>query len=269
MTDLINSYKMESEPSDNTVRYSREELLKYQHCEQKSADFDWRHIDSLLNPTSNSIGYKIPTIMSCRLSTNEKARVQSSCNQLSIQPYRSTTRCKQKDENVNSNLIKIKTNSSTVPAQHHNPGLILSNCQSLTMDKLDELKLITEEKQPKLIMLTESWLKDDKEMAMSLDDYDLYTANRQDRVGGGVAIYSHSSIQAKVVKRYTSKTLSSLWVKVTTPKHSTIYACIYHPPSKRKFDSEASQSHISDTLAQLAKKHSHRLVVCGDFNRLA
>lgn len=166
------------------------------------------------------------------------------------------------------NLIRISTSQTKPSARNYHPGIILTNCQSITMDKLDELRLIMEEKTPQIVMLTESWLTKDKEQASHIDDYTLHTSNRSGRVGGGVAIYTHNSLDAKIVKKYTTTTASSLWIKVCGRTVSTIYGCIYSPKCKSKNHEANILEHISETITTLSTKHTNRLVIGGDFNHL-
>lgn len=166
------------------------------------------------------------------------------------------------------NFIRISTSQPNQPAKDQHPGMILTNCQSITMDKLDELRLIMEEKTPQIVMITESWLTKDKEQTSLIDDYVLHTSNRADRVGGGVAIYTHNSLDVKVVKKYTTKTVSSLWIKVCGRTVSTIYGCIYSPKCRTKNHEMQILEHISDTITTLSMKHTNRLVIGGDFNHL-
>ena len=88
-----------------------------------------------------------------------------------------------KPKQTPSNLVPLKR--VCLSQQSNHPSMILTNCQSLTEDKLDELKLIVDERQPDIIMLTESWLTDDKEEARQIPEYNLHTSNRSKRIGGG------------------------------------------------------------------------------------
>ena len=72
------------------------------------------------------------------------------------------------EENVN------KPRSNTRDKQI--PALVLTNCRSITLDKLDELKLFIESKHPQIVMLTESWLNKSKEQTRCIDDFQLLTS---------------------------------------------------------------------------------------------
>lgn len=49
--DLISSLAIISPTADKMLTNSREELLKYQGCEQRTNDIDWRHANAVLHPT--------------------------------------------------------------------------------------------------------------------------------------------------------------------------------------------------------------------------
>jgi hypothetical protein len=165
-------------------------------------------------------------------------------------------------------LTPIKPHLRPEKAINH-PAVLLSNCQSLTTDKLDELKLVIEEKTPKIIMLTESWLTEDKERARQMQDYTLHTSNRSGRTGGGVAIYTHHSLDVKIVKKHSNTLLTTLWLSVKNENNTqTIYACVYHPKSKTKHQSEETLNHINNTIIELSSIYTDKFVIGGDFNHL-
>ena len=45
------------------IRYSRDQLLKIQDTSQRTDNFNWSHIDSILHPPSKHKGNRIPTII--------------------------------------------------------------------------------------------------------------------------------------------------------------------------------------------------------------
>ena len=79
-----------------------------------------------------------------------------------VQYLRSLTKV---EENVN------KPRSNTRDKQI--PALVLTNCRSITLDKLDELKLFIESKHSQIVMLTESWLNKSKEQTRCIDDFEI------------------------------------------------------------------------------------------------
>lgn len=62
------------------------------------------------------------------------------------------------------NIIPITpAKRTTNKASKQLPNIMLINCRALTLNKLDELKLVFEQKEPKIVMITESWLNESKE----------------------------------------------------------------------------------------------------------
>ena len=99
----------------------------------------------------------------------------------------------------------------------------------MTIDKHQELSKLSKDHQ--IIMLTETWLAEGKEAIHTLPNYTLYTSNRKNRVGGGVAMYCKTSLTTKVMSRYTSTTVSSLWIKLQRDDKlpAIIYGVVYYP----------------------------------------
>ena len=181
---------------------------------------------------------------------------------------RMNTRSRPNIRTKQSNLIAVPITREPKRNRCEHPGVILTNCRSITSDKIDELKLLLEDINANILMLTESWLTDDKEKSAQIENYTLHTSNRPGRVGGGVAIYVHNSLDAKVVKKYQTKTTSALWLKVSYRNHTTIYGCLYHPKSKLKSHSDKTTQHLTDTITELSSKITDQFVLGGDFNHL-
>ena len=261
---------MTSNRESITLKYSREELLNLQSNHHDVSSFDWSHIDNILSP---NFCRRIEARITRRLSEYRGVITGKPCNNLIILPTYASITQHTNEVSINQNTQNIAANhppefstQKTRPPsgikQSTMPGLLLTNCRSLTLDKIDELKLIIEDKDPHVIMLTESWLTDSKESTRLIDHYNLHTSNRgSGRVGGGVALFTHESLNAKVVHKYTTKRFSTIWVKISEKHYSTIYGCIYHPKSRRNSDTEEILRHLSDTMVKLATKHSDRFVI--------
>ena len=71
-----------------------------------------------------------------------------------------------------------------------------------------------------------------------------------------------------MLRWYTTKLISTIWISVTKKHRSTIYGCIHYPKSKRETDSYAILKHVSDIMVKVATKHSDRFVIGGDYNPL-
>jgi hypothetical protein len=169
------------------------------------------------------------------------------------------------------NLIAIRLKSTadqqnkqrqTNPAT---PSLYYTNCRSLNSTKLDDLRQYANRYNPNAICLTETWFTRAREENTAISGYTCYTANRQLRVGGGAAIYLHSDINATIADRYTSPTVSAIWLKLCHPLLvNTIICCIYHPPSSNH---NITLEYLENTLCKLMSKFpNYKIFIAGDFN---
>ena len=127
------------------------------------------------------------------------------------------------------------------------PNILLANCQSLTSKKSDELLTICASDDISVILATETWFKDTKQIQLS--NYKLFTTHRANRFGGGTAVYTQQDLPVKQLNKYTyndDKT-SATWVKMTTTSAApdVIYGCIYHPPDAVE-ETTRSEEHTSE-----------------------
>lgn len=147
------------------------------------------------------------------------------------------------------------------------PNVLLTNCRSLSKNKLEELKTLIIEENSDVIMLTETWLNNTKDSVLSVDGFKTWTCHRQNRIGGGVAALTCSSLAFTKVESYTSPTVSTIWLKHKRPSQKPIiYCCLYHPPSA---SDDITINHLVDYVKKLSIKHkTENFMICGDFNRL-
>ena len=163
-------------------------------------------------------------------------------------------------------LIKASTKSEKCDTQ---PNIFLANCQSLNAKKTDELRIISAEHQADIIMATETWFKTTKNI--QLPNYKLYSTQRINRMGGGTAIYTSTSLATQQLHNFTfnNDIMSAVWVKSSaggTTCPPVIYGCIYHPP---RADEETTLNYLVKTLTEILVKYpNHSLVLGGDFNSL-
>ena len=139
---------------------------------------------------------------------------------------------------------------------------------ALNGDKFGELLDYVEEYQPSVICLTETWLHENNDHTVLIPGYKLYTANRNNRIGGGTCISSRSDLSVNKLTAYTSTTPSAVWVIVHIPNFCPIIFCAYtmHPPNA---DADATLAHLCTTTQNLMLKHkTAKMFVCGDFNKL-
>lgn len=162
------------------------------------------------------------------------------------------------------------TTTNKKPGSHNKlnaPSVYYTNCRSLNQEKLNDLKLYAICYNPDIICLTETWFTKEREENSQIPGYNLFCSNRIRRVGGGAAIYIRSNINAKVIDRLDSPTVSAVWLLT---RHSDmpkmILSCIYHPPSS---DNNATLNYLESVLCKLSfKNHNAKLMMVGDFNKM-
>ena len=109
-----------------------------------------------------------------------------------------------------------------------------------------------------------------RKKAFFLNGYYLYTSNRSNRPGGGVAIFARSELATKVLAKHTSPKLSTVWMLYQQPDRSPIiYVTIYNPPGLSNSEQEETGDHVTSTISKLARQHKFaNYFVYGDFNLL-
>ena len=138
------------------------------------------------------------------------AQSQADDTELPIMPSRGTS--------DHFNTDNTMTANKSTNRMRKTPSLYYTNCRSLNDQKLDDLKQYTTRYAPDLICLTETWFTKAREENSNIQGYNLYTANRKCRDGGGVAIYLRSCIEGKVLAKYITPTVSALWLLPSHPQ---------------------------------------------------
>ena len=123
-----------------------------------------------------------------------------------------------------------------------------------------------------IMLLTETWFTKHTESFFNYSGFNRFATNRSDkRIGGGVAIYTKNTFNAKIAATHTSTTMSSLWVLVRIPdiKDQLLFGVIYHPPGLSKHQQIETIDHIHDTIQLLSSRYKNAgIVLYGDFNNL-
>ena len=110
-----------------------------------------------------------------------------------------------------------------------------------------------------------------KEAIQTLPNYTLYTSNRKNRVGGGVAMYCKTSLTTKSISRYISTTVSSLWINLQRDDKlpAIIYGVVYYPGSFTAAQKSDVIDHLHDTISGFLHKFKNaEIFLHGDFNAL-
>ena len=165
---------------------------------------------------------------------------------------RHNTRTRPTIERPSSNQVIKRANSKekTVGTSLKQPNILLANCQSLASGhKSDELALVCRNNAIEIILATETWFKNTKDV--NLPEYKLYSTHRISRGGGGTAVYVKQDIPSQQLHKFTyNDKVSATWVKVSAHPDlsAVIYGCIHHPPDAccRK-----TQEYLISTLTSL------------------
>lgn len=141
-------------------------------------------------------------------------------------------------------------------------GIIHLNIKSLLQkDRMDHLKILVEQSDPDIIVLTETWLRHaTKDKDVALNNFILHRKDRISR-GGGVAIYTRVNIQTTVLCAVSKeKFYEFLALEVSLGKNNSfVLIGIYRPPS-------APHSAVEELADLLSKFCTFELLVLGDFN---
>ena len=110
-------------------------------------------------------------------------------------------------------------------------------------------------------------MDDEKQQAVSTDNYRNYFSHRLDKLGGGVGILLHNDINATRLSSHTTPTISTIWLMIDINAYSPIIAgCSYHPPNATN---ATSLNHITTTILQLTGQHSSaKFILTGDLINL-
>lgn len=161
-----------------------------------------------------------------------------------------------------TNLVSVncQNNSTTDTQNQHNganflPHVLMTNCQSLTHSKRDELAMIARQEDIDVVLLTETWIDTTKES--SLPGYNLYTSNRAKQKGGGCAILVASKLNAQCLRKYTHISDTTSGEKYSLTPHQLRHSYTVVPTILP--DEDTTIRYITSTLTEL---------LAGDFNKL-
>lgn len=141
--------------------------------------------------------------------------------------------------------------------------LFYFNARSLR-EKLNELEVLLNEAPCRMdvLMITETWSRNDIEASMSLLNYHCFFASRSSRRGGGSAVFVHKDINATLVESYCDEYNSIVSVEIGYP-HKIALACIYRPPQTLATAVDGFLELLDDFLT---RQGSSTMILCGDFN---
>ena len=115
-----------------------------------------------------------------------------------------------------------------------NLGLSLINIQSIKNKHTKLLDNLVENKTD-ICIVTETWLTEDDKVWLDCSDlskngYQIYSANRKNRRGGGLAIILNTNIKIKLLEKGEKTSFEYAVWKVNTSNASMTVLAIYLPP---------------------------------------
>ena len=133
-------------------------------------------------------------------------------------------------------------------------------------NKWDELKcLIIERGYPHVLAITETWFSSSS--LTKIDGYSSYCWNRNDRSGGGVAVFVRDDLYSFEVKLLDNiDECEMVWCGIHSGSSKLLIGCIYRPPyTKRDINLKLNEA-ISVAKSQIDTKEISDLLIMGDFN---
>lgn len=166
---------------------------------------------------------------------------------------------------------------ATVGGTTHTAGSVQSTLKILSLNsrslynKMDELQQLVETHQPAAICIQESWcVPAEPDSLYNLDKYQIFRRDRQDRVGGGVVIFTRCDAFSSVERVHTLENdFETVWLKLS-PRRSHdastpppfLLCTTYRPPNT------SPRPYAQALDASLSKVQQQRtsLIITGDFN---
>jgi len=143
--------------------------------------------------------------------------------------------------NINDKCNYYCSDTFNARAKHlnnSNLSLIHFNSRSLTknLDSITDYLITLNHKFP-LIAFSESWLNDNNTLTplTKIDGYTIAHYNRNDKRGGGVALYIANDLNFKVrhdLNLTPSEDYESIFIEIESHPKNTIVGVIYRPPDK-------------------------------------
>lgn len=161
---------------------------------------------------------------------------------------------------TNSDSLNSSLNSY---AALTNSGLSIMNLNIQSLKP--KLDILTVEAQPyDILVLTETWLSN----KISDEDVELpnfkkpFRYDRNDRLGGGVAIYVRDTLHAIQRNDLDVNGVEAVWVEIHVCQRKLLVGGIYRPPNSNN----TQWLNMEHSLDQAFNQHVDNILVAGDFN---
>lgn len=125
--------------------------------------------------------------------------------------------------NLTTNGIKRRSNNFSVG--HLNINRLLH--------KTHFVKDIIQEHNLSILALSETWLNEDiSDNEIAIPNYRLVRRDRSGRLGGGVCIFIHCSLNYRLCHKIQNPSLEMIWIQINLRKEQLYIGCLYRPPSE-------------------------------------
>ncbi|XP_033097278.1 uncharacterized protein LOC117101408 [Anneissia japonica] len=155
------------------------------------------------------------------------------------------------------------------------PKLMVTNARSI-MNKVDELRMLINDKQPDVCCICESWITSDTATERySIEGYNIFNNCRSNRKGGGILTYAKDNIAAEIFSDIVvPDELEAQWLVLKHPRLPRVapyivLGSVYLPSGTEAENVNVMLTHLH-TCVDLTrvKKPQAGIFICGDLNRL-
>ena len=140
-------------------------------------------------------------------------------------------------------------------------SVIYMNARSIR-NKFNELQAYVAEENPDIICITESWLNlnnKDNEKTYLLEGYNMFNKDRQNKLGGGVLIYTKRNLRVLEIK--TNSTLSeAIALEIKYQNNKTLNVGLIYRPPRQNIQQEMDMINFINEISK------NDCVILGDFN---
>src|SRR6266516_3281694 len=130
--------------------------------------------------------------------------------------------------------------------------------------KLEEFKLMVEEKKPSIIAIVESWLTEDiLDCEIKLKNFDMIRMDRSSEKkerGGGVLIYVNQCMNYTKIEAETINNLEYIWIRVHSRGCDAVHIGVFYRPP------DGDEEQIKNLIKKISKFQTSRTILIGDFN---
>ena len=146
--------------------------------------------------------------------------------------------------------------------------MLVANVRSL-LNKIDELTALSQNVDPSIMALSETWLKPDvPDSIVNVPGYDLFRQDRERRLGGGVAVFFRPELNVTPLCFDSHPDFfESLWFFLPLPQ--VLFVCLYIPPVPSVNRSPEIVNFLQQNIDRFLNQGiGNYLILCGDFNQL-